>query len=69
MKILYIHKQHYYYLFGQRLVRELAILRGQALQPGVIEFTWEIVMHVEALVPLGATLHQVELAQLHFTRR
>ena len=49
-------------------MRELAILAGCAIKPSVEELAGKVVVHVEALIPLGAAVHQVELAKLHLPR-
>lgn len=46
-------------------MREFAIVALNALDAGVEELAGKIVMHIETLVSLRATIHKIKLAQFH----
>lgn len=52
----------------QRFVAEFALLVREALGTRLEELAWKPLVQVEAFLLLGATVHQVKLAQFHFTR-
>lgn len=48
-------------------MRKLAIFTRATVRAGVKEFAGKIVMHVQTLVPFGTTVHEIKLAEFHFS--
>lgn len=53
---------------GQWTVAKLALISRDALHAGVVVLAGEVLVHVKAFLPLGATLHHVEFAKFELAQ-